>query len=277
MSYSLELLEFSEGYIGLNDGYKKHYKITTVEQEAKEIERLRGFVLRPMMFNQLVDKSEVIKLWVFSLMDYEKIYSLLQEFNDNNKKAFTYLAKNPRLSLGQVSDKQKEKLQELIFCNYYYNAELAKELKKLDLAYAARQEFGFSYMNKANNVYQKEISEHFLSGFEYAVDMKIIEKISLESYGYDQLTGQLYRNMCHLNKALKRFKHLGGVLKNLKGIRGIAELFNKPLPSLYPKESKSDTVLDFVLEDRKRKVLSKYMTEEIMEEKNKLYMERFKI
>lgn len=274
MSYSLDVFIFSEKGIHLNESYKKYHKIDTEEKEVAEVQKLRSLVLRPISFNTMNNKEEMIKLWVLSLMDFETIYGLIENFSQNNKKAFTYLAKNPRFALGEITDKQYQKIQEFMFSNYYHYNELKKQLNTIDLAYAARKDIEFSYMNKVNQLYKKEISEYFF-GESRNIQVENFSKELLEDYGYDYMSSQLFKNIYHLNKTIKRMKHLESILKQLGEVNSITELFNKNLPDIYPKEPKMDIVFDRDLEQKKRKIMEKYVTEEIENEKQKRYKDNY--
>lgn len=275
MSYSLDVFIFSEKGIHLNEGYKSYHKIDTEEKEKEEVNKLRDLVLRPISFNGLDNTNDMIKLWIFTLMDYEKIHNLMEKFTQNNKKVFTYLAKNPQFSIGEINDKQYQKIQDFMMANYYYHNELKNELNKLDMAYSARKDSDFSYMNKVNKLYSKSISEYFLGDSRYNIQIDNFTKESLEDYGYDHMTGQLFKNIYYMNKGMKTIKHLETVLKEVGEIESITELFNKPLPNLYQKELKNDYVFDNDLEKKKRKILEKYLTQDVIEEKERRYKTRY--
>lgn len=277
MSYSLDVFIFSEKGIHLNDGYKRYHKIDSDEKELAEVEKLRTLVLKDIHFNshKNEDKNEMIKLWVLSLMDFDKVSKLIENFSQSNKKAFTYLAKNPQFSIGEMTDKQYQKIQEFIFANYYYHKELLKELDKLDMAYAARKDIEFSYMNKVNKLYSKEISNYFLEDSQYNISVENYTQEMMEDYGYSLLTSQLFKNIYFMNKAVKKIKHLAPILKKYEEIEAITELFNQEIPDLYPKEPKNNYLFDRDLEEKKNKILDKYMTEEVTKEKERRYKERF--
>lgn len=271
LSYSLDVFKFSENGIFLNDTYKQYHKIDTPQQEIEEVEKLRKLVLKPISINQLKNKDEIIKLWVFNLMNKEKILSLLESFTQNNKKFFTYLAKNPKFSIGEVNDKQYQKIQEFTFANHYYYNELNKELEVLDLAYAARFDEDFSYMNKVNKNYSKEISQYF---YERDNNIKVedFSKESIEDYGYDYLSTQIFNNIYYLNKSVKRIKHLISLCESYGEINNITQLFNKKVPDLLPKEKQEDFLFDRQLYQKKKDIMNKYTTvevENIKEERNK--------
>lgn len=274
LSYSLDVFNFSEKGIHLNDGYKSYHKIDTDEKEINEVEKLRTVVLKDIHFSNPKDKDEMIKLWIFSLMDFEKISHLMEKFTQVNKKAFTYLAKNPQFSIGEITDKQYQKLQEFIFESYYYHKELLKELDKLDIAYSARKDIDFSYMSKANQLYTKEITNYFLESVSY-ISVENYSKEMIEDYGYSFLTSQIFKNIYYMNKGNKRIKHLTPILEKYENIETITELFNQKLPDLYPKETTEKYVFDRDLEDKKNKILDKYMTEAIVKEQNRRHRERF--
>lgn len=276
LSYSLDVFKFSEKGIHLNDGYKQYHKIDTDEKEQKEVDTLRRLVLKPMQFNQLDNKDEMIKLWIFTLMDKDKIYQLLEGFTQNNKKFFTYLAKNPQFSIGEMNDKQYQKIQEFGFANYYYYNELSKQLDLLDIAYAARKDEFFSYSVRMNKTYATEITDYFFGeNSKYNIFVDSYSKELLEDYGYDHLSSQLFKNIYNLNKGMKRMKHLESILSQFENIESITELYNKELPDLYPKEPRKDYMFDHELESKRHKIMDKYMTEEIKKTKEEQYKARF--
>lgn len=275
MSYSLDVFNFSENGVKLNDNYKKYNKIDTEEKEQKEVNKLIDLVLRPIAIHKLENKEEMIKLWIFNLMNFSKIYELMEKFTQNNKKLFTYLAKNPEFSIGKITDKQYQKIQEFMFSNYYHYNELSKELDKLDLAYSARKDEDFSYMNRVNKLYKDEISEYFLGDKYYGIKVDNYTKEMFEDHGYSYITSQIFKNIYQMNKGMKRIKHLEVILNDFGSINSITELFNKKMIDLYPKESKNEFIFDRDLDVKKEKILAKYMTEEVIQEKERRYKERF--
>lgn len=274
LSYSLDVFKFAENGIFLHDTYKTYHKIQTEEQEQHEVEKLRKLVLKPININHLKNEDDMIKLWVFNLMDKENFVSLLESFSQNNKKFFTYMAKNPQFSIGEVNDKSYQKIQEFTFANYYYFNEINKILDTLDLAYAARFDNDFSYMNKVNKHYSKHITKHVYSD-ESKIRVENFSKQSIEDYGYDYLTTQLFENIYYLNKSIKRVKHIISVCENHGEIESITQLFNQELPELYPKEKNEDYFFDRQLYEKKHKIMSKYITEDIEKIKEQKRKEKF--
>lgn len=275
MSYSLDIFNFSETGVKLNDNYKKYHKIDTELKENEEVEEVINLVLRPISIYKLENKEEMIKLWIFSLMEFSKIYELMEKFTQNNKKFFTYLAKNPEFSIGKITEKQYQKIEEFMFSNYYYYNELSNKLDKLDLAYSARKDEDFSYMNRVNKLYQNEISEYFMGDKHCGIKVNNYTKEMFEDYGYEQITSQIFKNIYQMNKGMKRIKHLELILNDLGSINSITELFNKKMIDLYPKEAKNEFVFDRELDVKKQKILEKYLTEDVINEKERRYKERF--
>lgn len=276
LSYSLDVFTFSENGVHLNSSYKKYHKIDTDEQEQKEVETLKGLVLKPIEFNKLKNKNQMIQLWIFILMNKEKIYQLLEGFTQNNKKFFTYLAKNPQFGIGQINDKQYQKLQEFGFINYYYFNELKNELDILDIAYAARKEESFSYATRFNKTYEKNISDYFLGdNYTYNIIIDTFPKETFEEYGYEHLSSQLFKNIYLLNKGMKRIKYLKSILDQFENVESITDLYNKELPDLYPKEPREKFLFDRELDEKRRKIMDKYMTEEIKKTKEEQYRKKF--
>ena len=78
-----------------------------------------------------------------------------------------------------------------------------------------------------------------------------------------------------MNKGNKRIKHLTPILEKYDNIETITELFNQKLPDLYPKETTEKYGFEKDLEDKKNKILDKYMTEAIVKEQNRRHRERF--
>lgn len=274
LSYSLDVFKFTEKGIFLHDTYKKYHKILSEQQELEEVEKLGKLVLKPIIINQLKNKNDLIKLWVFNLMDKEQLLSLLESFSQNNKKFFTYMAKNPQFSIGQLNDKQYQKIQEFTFANYYYFNEINKILDNLDLAHAARFENDFSYMRKINNQYEKNISNYFYTD-KNKIMVDSFSKEAIEDYGYDYLTTQLFTNIYYLNKGVKRIKHIISLCDSYGQIDSITQLFNTTLPDLYPKEKNEDYLFDRQLYQKKQDIMKKYITEEIENIKKEQYNKKY--
>lgn len=276
LSYSLGILNFSEKRVCLTEEYKNYHNIETDDEEQKKIEELKDLILKPMEINKLKNKNNMIKLWIFHLMDKENIGSLLEGFMQNNKKFFTYLAKNPQFGIGEINEKQQQKIQEFSFANYYYYNELNKQLDLLDVAYAVRKDELFSYSVKANKTYEKEITSYFFGeNAKYNISVKEYNKEILENYGYDHLSSELFKNIYHLNKGLKNMRYLESILSQFENINSISELYNKELPDLYLKEPKQDIMLSQNLEGKRKKIMDKYMTEEIKKIKEEQYRIKF--
>ena len=130
-------------------------------------------------------------------------------------------------------------------------------------------------MNKINKVYDKDISAFFLSQSKYNIQINNFSKESLEDYFYDSMTSELFKNIYYMNKAIKTMKHLGLVLKEMGDIKSITELFNKVLPNIYLEEAKESFFLDRELEEKKEKIMGKYITEDILKEKEDRYKKNF--
>ena len=275
LSFSIDVFRFSENEVVLNDQYKKYHKVDTKEKENEEVEKLKSIILREVKINQLKNEDDINKWWIFKLMNLNKISSFINNFSQNNKKLFTYLAKNQQFEIGDITEKQFQKIQDLNNANYFYFNEIKKELEKLDLAYAARMDANFSYSNRFNNLFSKEISEYFLGDSYRTIDVISIEKETLEDFGYSHLVSTLFRNIYFLNKSVKRVKHIEQSLSTLTNIESVSDLFNKELPGIYPKENKERFLLDQELHSKMYAILDKYKIEEVEKEKEERRKQRF--
>lgn len=275
LSYSLDVFRFSEDGVTLNDSYKKYHRINSKEQEQEEVEKLKSVILKEVKINQLKNEDELIKWWIFKLMDLSKISHLINSFSQNNKKLFTYLAKNQQFEIGDITDKQFQRLQELNTANYFYFNEIKKELEKLDLSYSARMDSNFSYSTRFNNLFSKEISEYFLGNSYRTIDVFSIDRESLEDFGYSHLISTLFRNIYFLNKSVKRVKHVEQQIEKFAHIESITDLFDTSLPDIYPKETKERVFLDQDLHAKMHAILKKYKNEDVEKEKERRHKERF--
>jgi hypothetical protein len=190
-------------------------------------------------------------------MNLKKFSNLLTSFSQNNKKLFTYLVKNQQFKIGDITDKQFQKLQTLNNANYFYFNEIKIELEKLDLAYAVRNDKTFSYSNRFNRLFSKEISAYFLGDSSRTIELFTIEKNSLEDFRYSHVISELFRNIYFLNKSIKKIKYLEKQLENFTKIESITDLFNQKLPNIYPKENKVNS-LEQKLHSKMYSILDKY-------------------
>jgi hypothetical protein len=256
LSDSLDVFRFSENGVTLNEHYKQYHKINTREEQSK-IEQLKSVVLKEVKINELTNEDELTKWWVFKLMNLKKFSNLLTSFSQNNKKLFTYLVKNQQFKIGDITDKQFQKLQTLNNANYFYFNEIKIELEKLDLAYAVRNDKTFSYSNRFNRLFSKEISAYFLGDSSRTIELFTIEKNSLEDFRYSHVISELFRNIYFLNKSIKKIKYLEKQLENFTKIESITDLFNQKLPNIYPKENKVNS-LEQKLHSKMYSILDKY-------------------
>ena len=275
LSYSLDVFSFSENGVHLNDSYKQYHQIDSDDKEQAEIDELKSVVLKEIKINKNGNDDDVLKLWIFSMMDFEKIKFLLTNVTIGCKKLFTYLAKNPQFSLEEITDKQQQKIMDMFFSNHYYYQKLKEDLNKLDLAYSMRMDANFSYANRFNGLYSKEITQYFLTDSnDFSMDFDLTEKMTEFQYSY--ITDSLFKNLYYLNKSMKKIKHFESIIDCLKDKKSVTDFFDTELPELYPKESKKiEYLFPSQLSQKKNKLLDKYMTPEIKEKLAKKMKERF--